>query len=246
MSPADLAPLVVLALIDGTSFGTLVIPLWLMLTPRLRPDRVLVYLGVVAAAYLLLGLVLLSGATLLLDQLTAAVDSTPGQVVRLVVGVALLVLGLTIEPWTKAGKQRRADRVARRRAERGPSRMERWRTAVSGEEAAVGALALLAITAVAVEAASMVPYLAAIGILVTADLAPLAAGGTLAAYCLVMVAPALLLLGLRVALHQRIAPALTRVEAWLSRNSRETLAWVLFLLGLYLASGAADALDLGL
>ncbi|MFT4288817.1 hypothetical protein [Nocardioides sp.] len=39
---------------------------------------------------------------------------------------------------------------------------------------------------------------------------------------------------------------LTRIEAWLSRNSRETLAWVvLFLLGFYLASGAAEVLKLG-
>ncbi len=37
-------------------------------------------------------------------------------------------------------------------------------------------------------------------------------------------------------------PALARVEAWLSRTSGEAVAWVLFLLGLFLV---ADALPLG-
>src|SRR5690606_13354204 len=47
-----LIPLAVLALIDSTSFGTLLIPLWLLLSPgRPSPHRVLLFLGTVAAFY---------------------------------------------------------------------------------------------------------------------------------------------------------------------------------------------------
>ncbi len=37
---------------------------------------------------------------------------------------------------------------------------------------------------------------------------------------------------------QRLTPVLTGVEGRLSRASGETVAWVLFLLGLYLIAGA--------
>ena len=63
----------------------------------------------------------------------------------------------------------------------------------------------------------------------------------LAGYCLVMVAPAIVLLATRMVLHERISPALGRFEGWLSRNSSEAIAWVLFLLGLYVTAGAVDA-----
>ncbi|MGY1681586.1 hypothetical protein [Geodermatophilus sp. SYSU D01176] len=42
----------------------------------------------------------------------------------------------------------------------------------------------------------------------------------------------------RVTLHERLTPALTRLESWLSRASGEAVAWVLLLLGLYLVAGA--------
>src|SRR5690606_8989931 len=127
-------------------------------------------------------------------------------------------------PWTKAGKARKAERLARKRERHGPGRMERWRIAINSGQTATSALALLALTAVAIEAASMVPYLAALGLLTAADLAPTTAAVVLAAYCLVMIAPALVALGLRVGLHRHVMPTLTRLEGWISRNSREALA----------------------
>lgn len=240
------APLVVLALIDSTSFGTLLIPLWLMLAPgRPRPGRILVFLGTVAAFYLLVGVALLGGALTFLDRLGESLDSPAARVVQLVAGVALLVLGLTVEPLTKAGKAKRAARREARRAERGPGRVERWRARAGSGEGSVRGLVGLALTAATVELGSMLPYLAAIGLLSTSGVSVGEGAAVLTGYCLVMVVPALVLLGLRVALHERVSPALARLEAWLSRNSREALAWVLFLLGLYLTGGAAQALGIG-
>lgn len=239
-----IGPLAVLALVDSTSFGTLLIPLWLMLAPRTRSGRIVLYLATVAAAYLLLGILIFAGVTAAADAVADGLASRPGQILRLGAGLVLLVLGLTIEPLTKEGKRKRAVKREQRIAERGPTRWQRWRAAVTDDDTAPTALVVLALTAVAIEAASMVPYLAAMGILSTAGLSFSASAGVLAAYCLVMIAPALVLLGARLALQERIAPALARFEGWLTRSSREAAAWVLFLLGAWLAAGAADQLGL--
>ncbi|MCK6208991.1 GAP family protein [Georgenia sp. EYE_87] len=246
MSAELVAPLVVLALIDSTSFGTLLIPLWLLLTPgRLRPGRILVFLATVAVFYLVVGVALLGGALAFLDQVGEGLDSPAARMVQLVVGVVLLVLGLTIEPLTKAGKEKRAARRAARQAERGPGRVERWRARAGSGEGPVRGLVGLALTATTVELGSMLPYLGAIGLLSTSGVSVGAGVVVLAGYCLVMIAPALVLLALRVVLHERVSPSLARLEDWLSRNSREALAWVLFFLGLYLTGGAVQALGIG-
>jgi cytochrome c biogenesis protein CcdA len=239
-----LLPLLVLALVDSTSFGTLLIPVWLLLTPgRVRADRVLLFLGTVAAFYLALGIALVAGATTFLDRFGEVLSSTPALLVQLSVGVVLLVLGLTVEPLTKAGKARRAAKRAARAAERGPGRVQRWRDRATSGEGGAGSLVALALTATTIEAASMLPYLAAIGLLTASSLTLAQSSLVLVGYCLVMVLPALLLLVARVALHERLTPLLSRVEAWLSRNSREAIAWVLFILGLYLTANALT--DLG-
>jgi hypothetical protein len=176
-----------------------------------------------------------------LDQLRGVLGRTPAHVLQLVVGIVLLVLGLTVEPLTKAGKAKRDAKRDARRAERGPDRIQRWRARATGEGSAPG-LMMLAVTAGAIEAASMVPYLAAVGLIATSDLSITQSVAVLAG-CLVMVASAImLLLATRMVRHERISPALGRFEGWLSRNSREAIAWVLFLLGMYLTGGAVGAL----
>ncbi|PRY40250.1 Sap-like sulfolipid-1-addressing protein [Geodermatophilus tzadiensis] len=232
MDLALLLPLTGLALVDSTSIGTLGLPLWLVLAPgRVRAGRVVLFLGTVAGAYLLLGVVLALGAAELLGPLRTALAGTAGQVVLLVAGLVLVVLGLTVEPWTRAGKERR--RAAR--AARGPGRLARWRERAGGD-APPGAVVALAATVVGVEAATMLPYLAAIALLATAGTGTGTTVALLAGYCLLMVLPALVLLALRTVLHDRLTPLLARFEALLSRNAGEATAWVLFLLGLYLVA----------
>src|SRR5690606_33238889 len=95
--------------------------------------------------------------------------------------------------------------------------------------------------AAAIEAASMLPYLGAIGILATSALTFTGGIVVLVGYCLVMIVPALILLTARVLLHDRISGPLTRLEGWLSRSSGEAIAWVAVLGALYLLSGALTA-----
>ncbi|MFC8920969.1 GAP family protein [Cellulosimicrobium sp. NPDC057127] len=251
--------LVVLALIDSTSFGTLLVPVWLLLAPgRLRGGRVLAYLATVAGFYLVVGVVVMLGAGAFLERFGAALDTRAATIVQLLLGIGLFALSFRFD-----GK-----RAARRRAESGGGgRLSRWRERALGIEAAadgrVGAaagptasaatgttsrgtsvlpLVGLALGAASIEVATMLPYLAAIGIITTSDVAWPASAGVLAAYCVVMVAPALLLLLGRLVAARAVDPLLRRLDAWLTKNAAEMTGWVLGVLGVLLALNAMGRL----
>jgi len=240
MTIALLGGLAVLALIDSTSFGTLVIPLWLLASPgRVRVGRVLVFLATVALFYWSVGLVLLWGAGWAFDPVVALVDSPAGAIALVAAGAALIVWSFRLE---KAAKQRKRDGVVV------SGRISRWRARAVGAEGGGGLLSLvgLALAAALVEVGSMLPYLAAIGTITALDLATPARVAVLAGYCLVMVAPALVLLVARVAAAGRIEPALGRLEGWLTRNAGETLSWIVGIIGVLLVVNAAGAVELPL
>lgn len=234
MDLPQLLTLAVLALVDSTSFGTLLIPLWFMLAPgRVRPGRVLVFLSTVAGFYWVLGVALATGLLTVAGDLGQWLSTTTGTRVQVAVGVLLLATGILMP--TK-GRGDGGGSTSRR--------VHRWRDramGVDGQRGGAGALIGLAVAAAAIEAAWMIPYLAGIGIVTTSSVG---AGGralVLAGYCAVMVLPALLLLGLRLGLGRRLEPVLRRVAAWMERTSGETVAWVLAVVGLLILGNAGDA-----
>ena len=82
----------VLALLDGLSVGTLLIPVFLLLQPgRVRAGRILLYLATIAAFYLIVGLLFLWGLVNLVDVASDFLASPTGLVIRLLVGGALLI-----------------------------------------------------------------------------------------------------------------------------------------------------------
>lgn len=248
MDASLLVPLAGLALLDSTSFGTLLIPLWLMLAPgRLRPARVLVFLGTVACYYLVLGMALLAGAITLAGALSDFLASPAAAWAQLVLGVGLFVASFAI-----GRKDRETSRARQPVAVGGgaatpeeptpapepPGRAARWRARAMGEGSGVAALMGLALAAALVETASMVPYLSAIGLITAADLPMWRGAVVLAGYCLVMVAPALVLLIVRVVAYRWVRGALQRLEGWLTRTAAETTAWVVGIVGFLLARDA--------
>ncbi|MPV36613.1 GAP family protein [Georgenia subflava] len=231
MTITTVGSLLVLALIDSTSFGTLLIPIWFLLTPgRVRAARVLVFLGTVATFYLLVGIALVAGADAFLGDLDALLDHPVAARVQLVVGVALLVWSFRI------GRKKTDDDGAPR-----PGRMLRWRERAMGEResgSGIAGLMGLALGAAVLEVATMLPYLAATGIISTADLPAAGRLGVLAAYCLVMIAPALLLLATRLVARRLAEPVLHRVARWMERSSGETTAWIVGIVGFLVARDA--------
>lgn len=231
-----LAPLVALALVDSTSFGTLLIPLWLMLAPgRLRAHRVLIFLATVATYYLVLGIALLAGATRLADALDGFLDTPAAAWLQLALGVGLFALSFRIEAKTPDERESPGSEPAPR-----PGRVARWRARAMGVEGAGSLLALigLALAAAGIETASMLPYLSAIGLLTASELTPASGVLVLAGYCLVMVLPALLLLAVRLLAHDWVRRPLERFEAWMSRSAASMTAWIVGVLGVLLALDA--------
>ncbi|GAA3710232.1 GAP family protein [Zhihengliuella alba] len=258
-----LGVLAVLALIDSTSFGTLLIPVWLLMAPgRLRVGRIVLYLLTVAGAYAVVGLVLLATLSLFGDALLRAFesvgDSAPYLWAQLAAAVLLIWLSSRMDPLTEWGRKRKRERDA---AKDGPGRLQRFRArAVGGVDdgggagdgrgqAAArregsGALVGLALAAVAIEIATLLPYLAGIGLVAAQGPAGPASSAYILFYCAVMILPAALLLLLRATAGPRTDRLLGRFEAFLSRHANGTGALVLFLIGLFLGLNALDGLGI--
>jgi hypothetical protein len=121
-------------------------------------------------------------------------------------------------------------------------RLARWRyRAVGSDSQSGGAAALvgLALAAATLELATMLPYLGAIGLISTADLVWPLPCVVLAAYCTLMIAPALVLLGARLTAARRVDPVLKKLDGFLSRTSTNTLSWVTGILGVVLVINTA-------
>lgn len=225
MDLTTIGTLALLALADSTSFGTLLIPIWLLLAAgRPRPRRLLAYLGVVAACYFVIGLLLSLGASVVLDGVRDWFATDTGAILLVILGAAMI-----------AGSF-----LFRRRA---PStRVLRWRERAMAADGSIAPLAGIAVTAVALEVATMLPYLLAIGILDGAELSILGHGAALAGYCLVMIVPALALLGARIAAHRAVEPVLLRINGWFERNGAETTGWIVGIVGFLVARNGVQQL----
>lgn len=238
MTLSLVAPLVVLALVDSTSFGTLLIPVWLLLKPgRVRVARMLLYLGTITVFYFIVGLVITLGAGAFWKPITQLLETRTALWVLLVAGVGLVVFSFRID-----------SKKARLRKREGGGRVARWRERAMGEGAAgsgsAAALMGLALGAATLEVATMLPYLAAIAMITAAAMGPIATAATLAAYCLVMVLPALALLIARLVADRRVEPSLRRFGDWMSKHAAGTTAWVVGIVGFLIARDAASRLGL--
>ena len=108
MTPELAAALVGLALVDATSFGTLVLPTLMLVQPRVRASRVVLYLAAISAFYFVLGVALLFAAERVLALVAATERSRVVDMVQLVVGLALLAGSFWPDlPWVKQRRQER-------------------------------------------------------------------------------------------------------------------------------------------
>ncbi|MBD8043189.1 GAP family protein [Arthrobacter sp. Sa2BUA2] len=262
-----LAQLAILALIDSTSIGTLVIPVWLLLRPGARRTggKVAVYLGAVGVFYFLVGLVLLSGATGIAGVLgggsIGSVLELPAvQAVMVAAGAGMLIwsfkdsIGLakpsrtkvpaagsatvaatgtppTASPTAVSGSPAVASGSKAAAAERSEATERRWQHRIGRALDTRGGLLGLAVLAGLLELPTMLPYLAAVGLLTGSGTEWQASAGLLGLYCLVMLLPAGLLLTGRLLLGRLLDSPLERLGAWLSRVSGEAVLWVVGIVG---------------
>jgi Sap, sulfolipid-1-addressing protein len=126
--------LVGLALLDSTSFGTLLIPVWLLVTPgRIRAGRIITYLGTVTTFYFCVGILLMVGAGAALEALHDAFAGLPTDALR-AGQLALGVLIIAVSYWLEARARRHGDP---------PGKVRRWRTrAMAGTGSGRGLMSL--------------------------------------------------------------------------------------------------------
>ncbi|RXZ78694.1 hypothetical protein EBB07_25935 [Paenibacillaceae bacterium] len=236
-----ISSLVVLALIDSTSFGTLLIPIWFLMTSgRVRVDRFFIYLFTVVGFYFVAGLVIMFGADAFLNRNASLLDSNLFLFGQFTLGIVLMVISQLID--TKKARARAAERAAR-----GEGRILKWRNRVMGDsvsrQGSITMLIGLALTAVVLELGTMLPYLAAIGLIASEGPSWPMSGILLFGYCIVMVVPALALLAGRFVAYRALKQPLARLDNWLVKNAQSTTAWIIGIVGFLLTVNAVN--DLG-
>lgn len=216
--------LVILALIDSTSMGTLVIPLILLVVgeggARRVAGRTLLFLLVIGVFYLLLGIALLAGLLPVLDRMGHLLSSPAASVVLAAIGVLLVIWSFRSDP--KEIRKRGGDPEASAR---------RWTDRARRASGRPGVLVGLALTAGVVEAASMVPYLAAMGIIADLEVGLGRGSLVLVGYCAVMILPGVLLCGVRALLGGRADSLLDRVHDWSVRYAAGAFSWAVGIIG---------------
>lgn len=249
--PLPLA-LLVLALVDSLSIGTLLIPLFLLVAPgRVRASRVLVYLATIAAFYCAVGALVLVGAVNLAEVAQDALASATGQWARLILGVALVIVAFAIPskrdaraPVTVATATTTAEpRSGGDDPTPAPGRLSRWRDRLLNPSTRRIGIMSVAVAAGVIEVATMLPYLVAISILASSGIPAIAQMTALVGYCVVMILPALVLLLVRMLAHRAVERPLQRLAAWLQRTAAENTAWIVGIVGFLVARGAIS--DLG-
>lgn len=216
-----------LALVDGTGIGTLFIPVWLLLAPgRVRIARILAYLAAIAVFYFCVGLLIVFGAGSVADAAGTALDGPAALWVQLALGVALFA-------WSF--------RFGSEHGEEGGG-VIRWRDRALAEFASTAWLVSLALLAGLAEIATMLPYLGAIGMMTTSDLGGPTTAALLAAYCALMVLPAVVLLTARLTARSRVEPLLHRMNAWITAKAAGATGWILAIAGFLVARDAAARL----
>lgn len=184
MSPTLVLGLAGLALWDSMSVGTLYVPAWMMLLPRFRAGRVVAYLVTMAVFYCAVGFGLLLGADAVVSAIQVGdVTSHPAFAWALIIlGLAVCAFGL---------------RVHFRTASAWEARLQQPISPV-----------VLALIAASVELFSMLPFFGAVALLAASSLGWPMRAGLLVAYCLLMVAPAAVLLALRTRAADKVQPVL--------------------------------------
>lgn len=261
--------LAVLALIDGLSVGTLLIPVFLLLHPgRVRAGRILLYLATIAVFYLVVGLLFLWGLVNLVDVASDFLSSPAGMITRLVVGAALLVTAFVMptKPAEAApvgapaatspsvpGSEPLSGSIApapppvpspAATAAARPGRIARWRERLLDPQTRGFAVMAVAIAAGLVEVATMLPYIVAMTMLADAGVDTPLRVLSLAGYCALMIAPALVLLVLRLVAAPLVQRPLERFAAWMERTGAENTAWIIGIIGFLIARSAATELGL--
>jgi len=209
-----------LALLDSLSFASIVVTIFLLLSNVYRPDRIMVYLLTVAAFYVLLGIALMNGAGAMFEfWLSGWKERAVISYIQLLLGAVLVLIGVWLDKKPK-GRSNKLERIK--------------------PQDTYSSMMKLGITVSMIEAATMFPFLSAIGLMTTRRLEVYEWMPMLAAYCAVMIAPPCLLLTLRYLVGEKANGFLLKINQKIEPYTQEALAVMAIIAGIYLISDASD------
>ncbi len=197
-----------LAVIDSINPSALVVTIYLLSQPGAVP-RVLCYAAGILVSYLALGVALMLGVGTLFERFGAAFDHPVAWGAQAVLGAGMLVFAIAAPKSSAAST--RAPPTPR----------------IGG----LLGMVVLGATVTAVELVTALPYFAAIAIMVGADLSVTVWAPLLLVYNLIFIFPPLALLGLHVVLGPRLHARYGRWQARLQAGARETLLWIVAIVG---------------
>lgn len=232
----DFLPLAGLALVDSLSAGTLVIPIALIfMWRRVRVGLLGTYLATIATAYFGLGVALLLGFDAAVTRLSGVSETDWFRWVTLVLGAGLFIFGVfSPNPKKHTDTQSAGAEVPEGRASR---------LAKSASLSVTGMVGL-ALGAAVVEAATMLPYLGAMGIIQSMSFGFSGKVALIEGYCIIMILPAILVAVIAGAAGPAIFPRLERAMRRLEYEAKVTLLWIAAIVGGYMAMSSAVRLGL--
>ncbi|WP_166174794.1 GAP family protein [Rubrobacter tropicus] len=211
---ALLLSLLGLALLDSINPSALAVTVYLILQGRPYGSRVLTYVSAVFASYLAIGVLLMFGLGSVWGYVEGpAADAAQGVAGALLLGYALLA----------------------------PNKPRRNKTRTPRSRGLAG-IFLLGVTVTAVEFTTAFPYLGAIALLTDADLAAARWLPILVVYNVIFVLPPLLLMVAYGVFGTRVRDRLERLRERFEGGSRETLLWILGIVGFFLLSDSLAGL----
>lgn len=205
----SLASVGALAVLDSINPSALVVTLYLLTGDR-PGIRIATYTGGIFVTYLALGILLMLGMNTLLDRWNDILWSPTAFAVQGAIGASMLLYSIIADP--KSGSQR--------------------------PQAILGAkgfpLFAAGIVVTVVESTTAAPYLGAIGILAYLDRPAAWWLPVLIVYNLIFIFPPFLLLGLHRLLGAYVEDRFGKMQERLQRAGRETVLWLLGIIGFYL------------
>ena len=217
MGFASIAALIGLAFLDASTLSTLLIPLWLLAKPGpFQARRLITYLVVTAGTYFVLGIIVLVLAAQFIDTYLETLQGPLADGLFLGLGALVVIMGII-------GLFR-----ARREAKPGPSIITRLRDRALATNTSTATLAL---SAIAVEAATMWPYVVGISIIATHGSGLPWDVLWIALYNMVMILPAIILTWARTKYPEHTDLLLTKTRETMSEAGSSFTSWLAILIG---------------
>ncbi|MCQ4618952.1 GAP family protein [Corynebacterium sp. CCUG 59401] len=217
--------LVGLALLDSLSIGTLVIPLALILLWRsVRVPALAAYLLTVATVYFALGVAMLLGFTGLSSYVERIIDTPVFPWITLILGAILAIYGIFGPDPVK------------------PAPGELPKQLTKSIQTSLPRMIILGLGASLTEAATMLPYIAAMGIISDWDTPMAGQLIAIAAYCGVMIAPTVILTAIALVAGQKFFPRLETAIPRLQYEAKVTLLWIAAIVGIYMVIHSVAAI----